>query len=160
MREEIAGRLRALRETKNLRRDAVASAVGMGNGTLTGWEQSVPESFEWLARLSERYEASSDAILGLDPIPLQPFMIEMAAIVDGVTDATRQDILQTARVLADSDRARQQDIKLKDFLFGIVGSTGGEAAVDELITTLRTIPDSAGRRERLSAWLAERFPEE
>lgn len=156
---EIGKLLRQYREARALGLNQAAQYAGISKSYLSGLETGTNRpNWELLAGLSKLYKVPVDVLLGIDPAPVSPFVMEIAGIVDDVSENGQAELLDLIRVVADADRERQR-LMQENRLFLDIVEGAGEQAVDALIDVLRSTDDPGIRRDRLADWATRNLPQ-
>lgn len=156
---EIGKLLRQYREARALGLNQAAQYAGISKSYLSGLETGANRpNWELLAGLSKLYRVPSDMLLGIDPVPLSPFVVQIADLVDEVSANGQAELLEIIRVVAAADKERQR-LTQENRLFLDIVEGAGEQAVDMLIDVLRSTRDSGTRRGLLADWAARNLPE-
>lgn len=162
----IAERIDVIARTRSgYTQEDLATAVKVSPAAISRYISGVRKpTAAILARIAKELETTVDYLHGLteesrrpDAPPLSPIAIEFDQILEGVSGAALDDIKNVVRLLAESDRQRQQMARENRFFLDVVEGAGTEA-VDALVDTLQATRDPALRRERLTAWLDANFP--
>jgi transcriptional regulator with XRE-family HTH domain len=95
---DMAARLRELREQKNYSQEAMAAAAGVSQVSWSTWEKEPPKQFAALRNLVEQFGITADWFLGIVPESLPPGRVDLPP-----------DILAAARVLASMSRAKREE---------------------------------------------------
>lgn len=156
----IAERLRALRDQLGYSQEGIAASVGMKQRTWADWERNPPQALEDIRRVAQRYNTTTDYLLGLtdDPsprrdAPLPEVVRDVIEIMLGLSEGRRAELLAHARVLDEAEL--EADLDAYDRMMAVLlalpdgeqvaavveealraGATGDVAAADRMIEAL------------------------
>lgn len=170
-------RLKALRESRGLTPNAVHKYAGVPRSTYVDWENGANAKLaDALVGLADYYGTTVDFIVGRVDDPERPvrllkddksaylalphYLNEIEEALEGVSEDGKAQAIQHVRLVAESDKSRQQDSRYNTYLLDIIEAGGGEEAVEELLAALRESPSADLARARLLRWFRNRFPDE
>lgn len=113
-----ADRLKQLRDKLNFSQKSLETFAGLKQRTLSQWESgNTPDSFGWLGKLAQRYEVSTDYLLGLtdDPTPAGE-VSEIQQLFDMLSPEAQKHALESVRGILEGESEEYRIERLGELL--------------------------------------------